>query len=137
MWIRWLERRRLCTELVSDSEAFLRGRYVERLTERRKPVPVWAWTNLLAHASEPELRAEACSSGPAGRDEWYAARADLVAQLLSTTGPDRPVDDVQAAVLQPLELRLASRPTVVGWDRRMWSDTVRAALGTNRATRRT
>ncbi|MGH7910618.1 MAG: hypothetical protein ACREOV_02735 [Candidatus Dormibacteraceae bacterium] len=122
---------------MSDSEAFLLGHYVERLADRREPVPVWAWTNLLAHASEPELRAAARSSELAGRDEWRAARADLVAQLLSTSGPDRLVREVQVAVLQPLELRLASRPTVLRWDHRMWSDTVRAALGTNRATRRT
>jgi hypothetical protein len=39
-------------ELVAECSAFLRGGYASYLVDRCRPVPVWAWTNVLAHATE-------------------------------------------------------------------------------------
>jgi hypothetical protein len=52
----------------------------ERIEGRATSVPAWAWTNLLAHESERDLRSERAvvrlrqvTSG----DEWRAARSYL------------------------------------------------------------
>lgn len=133
--MRWRERRALTAELVSDCEAFLLGRYAERLSARGMTVPVWAWTNLLAHGSEADLRAEAqAARAPDGPPGWRAARGTLAAQLLQATGPGCSLAQLQASVLAPLELRLANRPIVERWDRRTWIETVRAALASHRPT---
>jgi len=123
-------------ELVADCEAFLLGRYAEELSARGAPVPVWAWTNLLAHGSEEDLAASAASLGSAGASPWRAARARLAGELLSATGPDCALTELQGAVLAPLELSLAAREAVERWDRRTWLSTVRAALRAYRPSRR-
>lgn len=130
------ERRALAAELVSDCEAFLLGRYAERLSNRGLRVPVWAWTNLLAHGSETDLRSAAASLGTAGTGAWHAARARLAGELLSASGPHRPLAELQGTVLAPLELSLAGRDAVERWDRRTWLETVRAALRSYRPTRK-
>lgn len=130
------ERRALSAQLVSDCEAFLLGHYAEQLATQGLAVPVWAWTNLLAHGSEPDLRAEAASPGlPDDANGWHAARARLASLLLDAAGPECSLAELQASVLAPLELRLANHPTVERWDRRTWTETVRAALAAHRPTR--
>lgn len=128
------ERKALAAELVSDCEAFLLGRYAEHVSDRGVPVPVWAWTNLLAHGSESDLRAAGASLGAPRSDAWHAARARLADEVLAATGPDRPLAELQAAALAPLELSLAGRDAVERWDRRTWLATVRAALRSYRPT---
>lgn len=59
----------------------------------------------------------------------------MAAQLLDVVGGEHPADDVQAAVLAPLELRLANQPTVEQWDRHRWVETVHFALETFRLAR--
>lgn len=128
MWRR--ERRALGAELVGDAEAFLKGRYAERLAAMSVEVPVWAWTNLLAHGDEDQLRAEAeavCTS-PGEFGAWRTARAYMAAVVLGSVTPQRPLEDLQASVLQPLELELASRPSVQRWDRQTWVNALRHAL---------
>lgn len=129
------ERKALAAELFSDCEAFLLGRYAEHVPERGAAVPVWAWTNLLAHGTEPDLRATAAALGAPGTDAWHAARARLAAEVLALTDPARPLPDLQSAVLVPLELSLAGRDAVERWDRRTWLATVREALRSYRPTR--
>jgi hypothetical protein len=129
------ERRALAAELVADCEAFLLGRYAERLSELGAPVPVWAWTNLLAHGSEDDLRAAAASLGAAGSGAWHSARARIAEELLAATGPGISIAGLQAAVLAPLEVSLAAREEVDRWDRRTWLATVRAALRSYRSYR--
>ena len=113
--------------LVEECEAFLSGRLVDQMAER---IPVWTWTNLLAHGSEEDLRA-AASIEPSG-DEWRKARASLAANLLATASTYGPLDEVQRRVLIPLELELASRPEVPSWESRGWASTVERALETYR-----
>ena len=43
------------SQVVGDCEAFLAGRLVERIEQAGARVPVWAWTNLLAHGTERDL----------------------------------------------------------------------------------
>lgn len=132
------DRRSLAAELVSDCEAFLRGRYAERLEGQRVAVPVWAWTNLLAHGNESDLQEEAAGAraGESGTMGWRWARAHLASELLAAIGPDRTLPQIQSQVLVPLELSLAGRSAVQHWDRRTWLETVRAAIRAHRSTRR-
>ena len=54
MWRR--DRDPLGRSLVAECEAFLAGRYAEHLTHLGRRIPVWAWTNLIAHGNEQDLR---------------------------------------------------------------------------------
>ena len=54
--------RGLSREMVGECEAFLLGRYVEHLESRSLAVPVWAWTNVLAHGTSDDLRRTADDS---------------------------------------------------------------------------
>lgn len=124
------EQRSLGAELVADCEAFVLGHYADRLEARSIAVPVWAWTNLLAHATEQELRAEMFATGAAGPGghEWHAARAYLAAEVLDAVNREGALWAVQGSALMPLELALAARTDVSAWSCRQWVDAVRAAL---------
>ena len=63
MWRR--DARSAADDLAAECEAFLAGRYPEYLTYRGRPVPAWAWTNPLAHASEDQLRTMMSTRGGA------------------------------------------------------------------------
>lgn len=133
MWRR--EQRSLGAELVADCEAFLLGRYADRLESLSIAVPVWAWTNLLAHADEHTLRAArlAADTGDRAADEWHAARGYLAAAVLDAAGSTGALAEVQWSALVPLEMDLARRPEVGGWSCRQWVDAVRAALAGRRS----
>lgn len=102
-------------ELVEECERFLQGGYAEHLAAAGRPVPVWAWLNLLAHGTEADLRSvcalearnEACTV-------WDQARRFLAGEVL-TSARGRDVTAVQRAVLVPLELDLAADPGVEQW----------------------
>ena len=64
-------------EVITASEALVEGRYAEHLAGRRCAVPVWAWTNLLAHATDDQLR-HAASVRPTGRCDGQACGATPV-----------------------------------------------------------
>lgn len=133
MWRR--EQRSLGAELVADCEAFVLGRYADRLEGLSIAVPVWAWTNLLAHAGDQELRAElfAASANERPMSEWHAARAYLVAEVLDAAAREGTLAELQWSALVPLELALATRPDVGSWTCRQWVDAVRAALAGRRS----
>ena len=98
-------------------------------------MPVWAWTNLLAHGSEHELRAEVLAAGAAHhRDEWHAARAYLVTEVLDAAIREGTLAELQASALVPLEMDLAARVDVHRWSCRQWVDAVRAVLAGRRST---
>lgn len=123
MW--WMERRLYSQELIGDCEAFLSGRYAERLRRRAVPVPTWAWTNLLAHGTEADLRSELASSQRALRRGWPAARAYLTTEVLTAVDRGTRLADLQREVLRPLELELAADGSD---DPRRWVVGVAAAL---------
>ena len=124
MW--WYRRWRAERELVGECDAFLSGCYVERLRQRLLPVPGWAWTNLLAHGSEQELRSDASRPPDPLDRHWPAARAYLSAQVLTAVERGRALPELQCEVLQPLELDLAALGC---HDPACWVRRVSAALG--------
>jgi hypothetical protein len=126
------------SELVGDCEAFLAGHLAERVEAQAGVVPVWAWTNLLAHGSEDDVRS-ACSTTRFPRrapDVWRDARSHLATELLELAERYGPLVEVQRSVLVPLELEHASSVEVAGWGPRQWEASVEAALGRHRRVSR-
>jgi hypothetical protein len=123
---------------VEDSEAFLLGRYAERLESRASPVPSWAWTNVLAHGSLDDLRRAAEGGGArrAGERRWWEGRAYLASELLETAGRRGSLAEIQREVLVPLELWLAARRDVRSWTPGRWVVTVRSSLDAYRHSQR-
>jgi len=123
--------RRAGSELVSECEAFLRGRIVESLELRTESVPVWAWTNLLAHGSAQDLRAEDARvrrlKGSVD-GEWRLARSFLVTEVLYSAEVYGSLAELQRAVLVPLELKLVSSAETASWTPGRWAMMVERAL---------
>ena len=112
---RWTSERRARSDLASDCEAFVRGEVAGRLDAAGRPVPVWAWLNLLAHAT-PERLSE-LAAGDTG--SWRGRRArrrasalsDLAARILEHAGGDPArLAELQREVLVPFEVGLAGGP---------------------------
>ncbi len=94
--------------------AFLDGRLVEVLEDRKATVPTWAWTNLLAHGSMEDLRLASLEEHVHRGDkywEWRESRSQLAALMLASARSFGPLLALQQeAALIPLELMLAARP---------------------------
>lgn len=132
-WRRRLRRqlRRAGEALSTDAESFLSGRLAERLAGRTGSVPAWTWTNLLAHGTEADLRAEAkrATAGPAqGERRWRQARAYLAVEVLKEAGARGSLTCLQKEVLVPLELDLAARAEVIACWPAQWVAAVERAL---------
>lgn len=135
--------RRGAEELAAECDALLSGRYPDYLRSLNRPIPVWAWTNPLAHASKEALRAMVATpsraTGRAGR--WPHACRYVAGELLDLAERNGPLTALQATVLVPLELDLIARPGVGSWPPGRWVETVTAALPSQgqrrRASRRT
>ncbi|MGC8470828.1 MAG: hypothetical protein ACP5PM_00820 [Acidimicrobiales bacterium] len=127
--------RALSREVVEDCGAFLLGRYAEELESRSLAVPVWAWTNVLAHGTPTDLRRTADDSrvGPGSTREWRAARAYVAAELLEATARDQSLAETQRQHLVPLELQLATRSDVERWTPQRWVAAVRSSIATREA----
>lgn len=128
----------LAEQLVAECAAFLSGSYASYLTERCRPVPVWAWTNLLAHATEADLldlmRAPASFTRASGH--WAHACAYLAGEVLDLAGRHGPLPQLQTRLLIPLELDLATRTELNAWGPRPWVMAVTTALDDYRRTRK-
>lgn len=122
--------KRLTAELVDDCRAFFQAQLAEHFEQRHQSVPVWAWTNLLAHGSEQDLRSDQTlpEQQLAFDGQWHRARSYLAAELLALAGRSCPLVDLQRDVLVPLELDLASRPEVNGWSPPQWVSCVETAV---------
>lgn len=123
--------------LVADSEAFLCGEYADSLEHSAVTVPPWAWTNLLAHGSEDEVRdaAHGAGFGSPASQRWRAARAYLASEIIHVATDGVTLADVQRQVLVPLELELAARPGRRPWTPARWVVTVLAALSNYQRSR--
>jgi hypothetical protein len=99
--------------LVEECEAFLGGRYAERLCRSGAHVPAWAWTNLLAHATESELEEQIRLSEyqMALPSDWRRARCYLAGEVLRVARSNGPLARLQADRLVPLEQQLSTLPT--------------------------
>lgn len=122
------ERHALAAQLVEECEAFLLGHYAETLASSRASVPVWAWTNLLAHGGETDLRGAASTTATGVLATFADARARLAAHVLEAAGTDSSLAELQSSVLAPLELRLAGQRAVEDWDSATWFAAVWTAL---------
>jgi hypothetical protein len=125
--------------VVAECAAFLTGTLAERWEAEGLPVPVWVWTNLLAHGSET-LIAESISR-PFRHQlltrSWWIARSELADVVLDLTHWSSSLVKLQESVLIPLELDLASSPEVSLWSHRRWVDAVTTALRHQNRTHRT
>jgi hypothetical protein len=124
---RWRDRRE--EGLADECAAFLTGTLTDRWEADGLAVPIWAWTNLLAHGSR-DVIADAVSR-PSRHHLltrcWWIARAQLADLILEMT--DRAsLSDLQESVLIPLELELASRTDVPFWTACQWVNTVTSEL---------
>ena len=122
--------------LVRECEAFLEGTLAEHLDERGIVVPVWAWTNLLAHGGPEQITDCVCSPNQPSRSDrdWSVARALLAFEIFDLMEAGYPLEELQQDVLIPLELEMASRPEVSRWTPRQWLDTVDAAIRSQQVT---
>ena len=114
--------------MVRACETFLSGRYAEHVLAHGQGVPVWAWTNLLAHGSADDLGAARTAGDARAPDAvrlWYSARSYLSAEVLDRVSLHRVLSQLQADVLIPLELELASCRATAWWEP---SELVAAAL---------
>lgn len=109
-----------------ECEAYVNGTLAEFWEERGTPVPVWTWTNLLAHGTESQIHDSLYRSSKQRRTgrSWRIARSYLAYQLLDLASEQFTIEEFQSTVLFPLELELAARPEVEGWTPRRWVDTV-------------
>ena len=102
-------------ELVAECEAFLSGHYARCLDDDGRPVPDWAWLNLLARSADAEIRSIAASGicGRAPRDPaWNQAVVFLAQEVLSeATRRGRTLAELQRSILVPLELALIGQPS--------------------------
>lgn len=122
--------------LTMECEAFLNGTLAEFLEERGTSVPVWTWTNLLAHGSESQIYDSLHRPSKPRRTgrSWRIARSYLAYQVLDVAREDLTLEDLQSTILLPLELELAAHPEVNRWTPRRWVDTVDDAIRNQHST---
>ncbi len=123
--------------LIAECEAYLLGSYVEHLETRAEPIPVWAWTNLLAHGSRADLvrAAKEVHGGRSPARRWRVVRALVAREVLDVVGDGASLLDVQREVLAPLELAIAAHPDAWSWTPQRWLNIVRSALHGTLGTR--
>ena len=131
-----LERAEGDRALVGECEAFLHGTLAEYLDEQGVVVPVWAWTNLLAHGLPEQVTDCVCSpSYPRNSDgDWSVARSLLAFEIFDLMEAGYALEELQQDVLIPLELELAARPEASRWGPRQWLDTVDEAIRSQQVT---
>jgi hypothetical protein len=116
--------------LTAECTAFLEGRLAEHWERHGFVVPVWAWTNLLAHGTR-EVIAETVARRERGRRfarQWRVARSYMANVLLEVADGPRQLVALQTEVLIPLELEMATLPAVSRWSPRQWVDAVDWAI---------
>jgi hypothetical protein len=120
--------------VLPELEALLRGAYVEYLERRGRPVPPWAWINLLAHGSEDTLRSAARSRHRRFLDVnvWRHARGYLAGEVLDAARRTGSLGAFQAAVLVPLELSHLAAPPSRRTRPGQWAASVLAAIEAHR-----
>jgi len=117
--------------LVEDSAAFLAGDLAETLERRGNWVPAWTWTNLLAHGTAEQLRADQDAMGSrrtADYRAWREARSYLASEVLELASSCGPLSAIQEEALQPIELESSSWPFMEVWSRDEWVHRILTAL---------
>jgi hypothetical protein len=99
---------------VDSTAAFVHGHYVEYCLLHGEAVPDWAWLNLLAHGTAPELRHHS-RAGWSG-DLWHQARAFMADEIVEHVDHRQiPLEIFQKDVLVPLELDSIACRTTSRW----------------------
>jgi hypothetical protein len=126
-----------CSVLANECSAFLNGTLAEYWDEKGVTVPVWAWTNLLAHGDEDRIAEVVLRPRCARRmvHNWSVARSYLALEVLGLLEESLSLEELQCEVLVPLELDLSSRPEVSQWTPTQWLEAVDAALRNEHSTR--
>jgi hypothetical protein len=114
----------------------LSGTLAEFWEEGGTSVPVWSWTNLLAHGSESQLAESVHRPAKPRRTgrSWRIARTFLAFEVLDIVSDKFTLEDLQATILIPLEQELASQSEVERWTPRRWVDTVDHAIRNQHST---
>jgi hypothetical protein len=122
--------------LALECEAYLNGTLAEFWEEQGTWVPVWTWTNLLAHGSESQIL-DSLQRPPRPRRtgrSWRVARTYLANQVMELASEECPLEELQSTILCPLELELAARPEVERWTPRRWVDMVAEVIRNQQST---
>jgi hypothetical protein len=116
--------------IALECEAFLGGTLAEHWDEQGVVVPVWVWTNLLAHGTMEQIGETVAHPSRPRRAvrSWRIARSYLAHQILDLSGDESSLRDLQWSILVPLELEMAARPEVNQWTPRQWLDVVDYAI---------
>jgi hypothetical protein len=116
--------------IALECAAFLGGTLAEYWDDRGIVVPVWAWTNLLAHGSEASITASMVRSRRSRRaaHSWRVARSYVAYELFDLLDDEFTLADMQATVLVPVELEMAARPDVSRWSPRQWVEALDHAI---------
>ncbi len=100
--------------LIDECQAFLDGRFAQVAAADGGYVPVWAWLNLLAHGTDPELRYAA--DRLADEVGWAQARAFLAGEVVDIVDAGRAtLAELQHDILVPLELDVLNARTTGLW----------------------
>jgi hypothetical protein len=116
--------------ITTECEAFLNGTLADYWDQKGADVPVWTWTNMLAHGSVAEI-AELGRQAPRARRpvrNWRTARAVVAREVLDLVDAEFTLRQLQLLILMPLELEMAARPEVNRWTPRQWLDVVDYAI---------
>lgn len=117
--------------LIAECEAFVLGKLADHIDGEGRHVPVWVWTNLLAHGSESDLLTErgfGKQEGTSAVRRWRAARSYLAGEVLDAAERYDSLSALQRDVLAVLESDLASMPDTDWWCPGEWVNCVRARL---------
>lgn len=128
-----LRHKRASQDLVDECEAFLTGRFAELIEAGEEEVPLWAWTNLLAHGSEGMLRRERAFRGSSPTtSEWRRARSYLATEVLNALSDCGSLESLQRELLVPYEGELASSAKAVAVQVHDWVTTLEGRLERHR-----
>jgi hypothetical protein len=126
-----------CSVLANECSAFLNGTLAEYWDDKGLVVPVWAWTNLLAHGDEDRI-ADAVTRPRCSRRaarKWSVARSYLALEILGLLHESLSLEELQGDVLVPLELELSTRQDVSRWTPTQWLEAVDNVLRNEHSTR--
>jgi len=102
--------------LVSETESFLRGQYLDIAFDNDADVPAWVWLSVIAHGNEDVLlRARRWLSDHSGcRPElngWARVLQHEASEILDTAAAvGWSLQDLQRELLVPLELAVTITP---------------------------
>jgi hypothetical protein len=103
---------------VLACEAYLGGWYLEYLAVSQKPIPAWAWLNVIAHSDRDRLVAVASApleartaAERAHVSDWRLTLTVLTRAVLERAPDGQRLVALQDTILVPLELALIAKST--------------------------